>query len=281
MTYVLFDIGGTKTRIATSTDLLKFDEVKSYKTPSTFNDGMKKFTETVKEMTNDVTAIAGGIRGRLMEDKSGIENDGKLTKWAGESVVGYLQNEYGDIPVFLENDTAIAGVGEAVFGAGEGLEIIAYHTVSTGVGGAKIENGEIDMADVGFEPGHQILDIDRTIMGEDITPTLENMVSGTAVKDRMGVEPYEIPQTDVMWDDLAGYLAQGLRNTILYWSPDAIVLGGSMIIGDPAIKVDAIRKATAEALDGFEATPLIVQAKLGDEAGLYGGMAILAKRLEH
>ena len=279
MTYIVFDIGGTKTRIATSSDLTKFDEVKSYKTPATFSAGMKLLTDTVKEMTSDVSAIAGGIRGRLMEDKSGIENDGVLTKWAGESVVGHLQKVYGGIPVFLENDTAIAGVGEAVFGAGEGLEIVAYHTVSTGVGGAKIEDGEIDHADVGFEPGHQILDIDRTVLGEEITPTLENMVSGTAVKQRFGVEPYEIPQSDVLWDDLAGYLAQGLRNTILYWSPDAIVLGGSMIIGDPAIKIDAIRKATAEALDGFEATPLIAQAKLGDEAGLWGGLALLARRL--
>lgn len=278
MTYVVFDIGGTKTRIATSTDLKKFDEVTSYKTPATFNAGMKLFTETVAKMTDDVTAIAGGIRGRLAEDKSGIENDGMLTKWAGESLVAHLQKVYGEIPVFLENDTAIAGVGEATFGAGAGLEIVAYHTVSTGVGGAKIEDGEIDHADVGFEPGHQILDIDRTILGEEITPTLENLVSGTAVKNRFGVEPYEIPQSDILWNELAGYLAQGLRNTILYWSPDAIVLGGSMIIGDPAIKVDAIRKATVEALDGFEATPLIVAAKLGDEAGLWGGLALLARR---
>ena len=66
---------------------------------------------------------------------------------------------------------------------------------------------------------------------------------------------------------------------MLYWSPDAIVLGGSMIIGDPAIKVDAVRKATTHALDNFEPTPLIVEAKLGDEAGLWGGLAILARRL--
>lgn len=279
MTYVVFDIGGTKTRIATSDDLQEFTEVKSYKTPPTFKAGMKKFIETVSTLTDEVTAMAGGIRGRLSEDKTGIENDGKLTKWAGESVVGYLQKQYGDIAVFLENDAAIAGVGEAVFGGGKGLDIVAYHTVSTGVGGAKIEHGEIDETNIGFEPGHQILDIDRTILGEETTPTLENMVSGTAIKNRFGVEPYEIPQTDVLWDDLAGYLAQGLRNTILYWSPDAIVLGGSMIIGDPAIKIDAIRKATAEALDNFEPTPLITEAKLGDEAGLWGGLALLARRL--
>jgi len=279
MTYVVFDIGGTKTRIATSSDLKKFDEVKSYKTPHTFKAGMQLFVETVNSMTDSVTAIAGGARGRLLDDKSGIENDGVLTKWAGQSIVGYLQKEYEDIPVFLENDTAIAGVGEAVFGAGEDLPIVAYHTVSTGVGGVKIEDGMIDHAHNGFEPGHQILDIDRTVLGEEITPTLENLVSGTAVKNRFGVEPYEIPQSDVLWNDLAVYLAQGLRNTILYWSPDAIVLGGSMIIGDPAIKIDAIRKATSDALDNFEETPLIVEAKLGDEAGLWGGLALLARRL--
>jgi fructokinase len=173
----------------------------------------------------------------------------------------------------------MAGLGEAVYGAGKGLEIVAYHTVSTGVGGVKIEDGQIDDASSGFEPGHQILDIDRTILGEDITPTLENLVSGTAVAERFGCKAYEIPQTDAVWDELAEYLGQGLRNTILYWSPDAIVLGGSMIIGDPRIEIDPIRKYTVEALDGFVESPLITTAKLGDEAGLYGAMAILKQRL--
>jgi len=183
------------------------------------------------------------------------------------------------VPIFLENDSALAGVGEAMFGAGRGSEIVAYHTISTGVGGVKIEDGEIDDASTGFEPGHQILDIDRTVLGEDITPTLENLVSGTAVAERFGVKAYEIPQSDIVWDELAEYLAQGLRNTILYWSPDVIVLGGSMILGDPAISVDTIRKYTVKAIDDFTVTPLIVKAELGDHAGLYGALAILKRRL--
>jgi fructokinase len=128
-----------------------------------------------------------------------------------------------------------------------------------------------------MEPGHQILDIDRTILGEEITPTLENLVSGTAVEHRFGVKPYEIPQSDILWDELAEYLAQGLRNTILYWSPDVIVLGGSMIIGDPRIEIDAIRKYTVQSLDSFVPCPFITTATLGDEAGLYGAMALLAR----
>jgi len=279
MTYVLFDIGGTKTRVAVSKDLKKFDQVESFKTPAKFEEGIEKMVALIKKLTKDKPmAIAGGIRGPLMEDKTGIQNDVVLKKWIGKSIVGALQ-EHFDVPVYLENDTAIAAVGEAVYGAGKGLEIVAYHTVSTGVGGARVVDGDIDEASVGFEPGHQVLDIDRTILGEETTPTLENLVSGTAIKERFGVEPYEIPQSDILWEELAEYLAQGLRNTILYWSPDVIVLGGSMIIGDPRIEVDAIRKYTIDALDGFVSAPHITQAELGDEAGLYGAMAILKKRL--
>jgi predicted NBD/HSP70 family sugar kinase len=264
MIYVLFDIGGTKTRVAISSDLKTLDKVEHFKTPMVFADGVKKMVETIAKLT---------------DDKSGIHNDSVLSKWAGKSLVGELQKSF-DVPIFLENDAAVAGLGEAVFGAGKGLDIVAYHTVSTGVGGVKIEDGDIDHASVGFEPGKQILDIDRTVLGEDIAPTLENLVSGTAIEQRFGVKPYEIPQSDVLWDELAEYLAQGLRNTTLYWSPDAIILGGSMVIGDPKIMIEAIRKYTVASLDGFVPCPFIAEAKLGDEAGLYGAMALLSKRLD-
>lgn len=278
MTYVLFDIGGTKTRVAISEDLVTIDAHESFNTPVSFDDGVKKILEAIKTLKpKKVLAMAGGIRGYLTEDKTGIQNDSVLSKWAGKSLVAALQKTY-KVPIYLENDTAMAGVGEAVYGAGEDLEIVAYHSVSTGVGGVKIEEGEIDHSSIGFEPGHQVLDIDRTVLGEEISPTLENLVSGAAVGERFGVKAYDIPQSDVVWDELAEYLAHGLRNTVLYWSPDVIVLGGSMIMGDPAIQIDAIRKHTVESLDGFVMSPLITKSLLGDEAGLYGAMAILKKR---
>lgn len=281
MSYILFDIGGSKTRVAVSENLEELDKVESFKTPASHSDGVKKLIEAAKKLgVVKPIGIAGGIRGVLNEEKTGIQNDGVLTKWIGKSITNELQKVFKGVPVIIENDAAMAGVGEAVFGAGKGLEIVVYHTISTGVGGVKIENGEIDMADVGFEPGKQILDIDRTILGEDIDPTLENLVSGTAVAERFNMPAYEIPQDDVVWDELAEYLAQGLRNSILYWSPDVIVLGGSMIVGDPAIPVDTIRKYTVESLHDIEPTPLITKAQLGDEAGLYGALALCKKRLQ-
>jgi len=279
MSYVLFDIGGTKTRVAVSDDLRTFSEPIKFNTPKKFADGIEKIIEAVKQLTSkEIRGMAGGIRGQLNDDKSALALDSKLDDWHDRPLVATLKKKL-NTNVYLENDAAIAGIGEAIYGAGKGCEIVVYHTVSTGVGGAKIENGLIDDYRSGFEPGHQILDIDHTILGDDIEPTLENLVSGTAVEARMGMKPYEIDQSDALWDQLANYLAHGLRNSILYWSPDVIVLGGSMIVGDPRILLDDIVKHTNAVVGEVTQVPLIVDAALGDNAGLYGAMAVLNQKV--
>ncbi len=279
MSYILFDIGGTKTRVAVSEDLKTFSDPIKFDTPKKFEDGIKEIVAAVKKLTNaPIRAMAGGIRGQLNDEKTAMIFDRTLDNWIDQPLTETLAKKLHTV-VYLENDAALAGVGEATFGAGKGLDIVVYHTVSTGVGGAKIEHGKIDDFRNGFEPGHQILDIDHTILGEDVEPTLENLVSGTALESRMGVKPYEIPQADAIWDQLAYYLAHGLRNSILYWSPDVIVLGGSMIIGDPRILLDDIIKHTNEVVGTVADVPLIRDAALGDSAGLYGAMAIIAQHV--
>lgn len=279
MSYVLFDIGGTKTRVAVSEDLKTFSEPIKFKTPKTAKEGVEEIVKAVQELTKEeIRGMAGGIRGHVSADKTELLHDSKLTGWIEEPFVADLEKKLRT-KVYLENDSAVVGLGEAVYGAGEGHEIVVYHTVSTGVGGAKIENGQIDSYAEGFEPGHQILDIDHTILGDGVDPTLENLVSGDAVEERMGMKPYEIPQADALWDQLALYLAHGLRNTILYWSPDIIVLGGSMIVGDPRIFLEDIIKHTNAVLGDTAPCPLIVDAKLGDNGGLFGAMALLEQNV--
>ncbi len=281
MSYLVFDIGGSKTRVGLTEDLQTFAETSTFPTPKSFKAGMQSIIKAAEamQMKGKLVAMAGGVRGMLSEDRTGIENDAILSNWAKMSITSTLSKHF-KVPVYLENDTAIAGLGEALFGAGKGVDIMVYHTVSTGVGGVKIENGKIDDASAGFEPGHQVLDIDRTILGDDINPTLENLVSGAGLEARLGMSPKEIPQEDMVWDELAEYLAQGLRNTILYWSPEMIVLGGSMMTGNPRIPLETVRKYTVETLNGFVECPFITIAELGDDAGLYGAMAYLKQKAE-
>lgn len=276
--YILFDIGGTKTRIARSRDLEQFDQPVIFETPLSYCDGIALIKEAVRTLVSNskIDGICGGIRGPLNHEKTAIISEIKLVDWVGRSLVEDLKNEF-NAPVFLFNDTALVGLGEAVYGGGKGYDIVAYHTVSTGVGGARFVHGKLDETSVGFEPGHQLLDIDRTILGKSIPPTLENFVSGTALEVRRGRKPYSIDQADSIWDELARYLGYGLKNTIVYWSPHVIVLGGSMIIGNPRILLEDVIYHTKEAVGTLVPCPPIVDAKLGDEGGLYGALAVLLR----
>jgi len=179
------------------------------------------------------------------------------------------------IPVYLENDAAIVGLGEAMNGAGRGEEIIAYITVSTGIGGARIVDGKIDRNIFGFEPGHQIIDPTGMLCPMcDSAGHLEGHVSGVALEARFNKKAYEITDPQI-WEEEAKWLAYGLNNTAVYWSPSVIVLGGSMIIKSPGISIERVSHHLKKTLTIFPERPRLVKAELGDIGGLYGALEIL------
>lgn len=277
--YVLFDIGGTKTRVAVSRDLKTFTAEK-FETPKRFEEGIERIGFAVERLAEGepLKGAAGGIRGPLNKEKTTIVSETVLTDWVGKPIKKTLEARLG-VPVNLENDAALGALGEANFGAGKGYDIVAYLTVSTGVGGARVVNGVLDEASTNFEPGHQIVDIDGSTEGGTKPDTLQGLISGSAFEHTREIKPYEVPQANPVWDQLAKYLAYGLKNTIVYWSPDVIVLGGSMILGDPRILLPDIVEHTDAVLAGEQPCPPIFDAALGDDVGLYGALALLRKQV--
>lgn len=252
---ILFDIGASKTRMAYSLDGEIFEKPKVFETPKNYEEILKFFVDAARELAGgrEIKTIAGGMSRSI----SGLVD---------ERFKNDLVEAFG-VAVSIENDAAIVGLGEAVWGAGRGLDIVAYITVSTGVGGAKIVNGKIDEHAVGFEPGKQIIDVNTK-------KTLEDMVSGRALQEKTGKHPKEITDPAV-WDEHARILAIGLNNIIVEWSPDCVVLGGSMITGNPAISVEKTENYLKEILKIFPKLPIIKKAELGDFGGLYGALAYL------
>lgn len=275
--YILFDIGGTKMRVV-SADHEKFlDAPVVVSTPKNFDEGVEVLKRIIDNLAtkHPVTAIVGGIAGPLNPEKTMLIKSPNLGGWIDKPLKQALSTAY-KAPVVLENDSALVGLGEAHFGAGRGKSIVAYITVSTGVGGARIVDGTIDESAIGFEPGHQIIDPDNSLCPTCEGNDLEAYVSGTAVAKRYGKEPYEI-HDDAVWDELAKFLAYGLNNTIVHWSPDVIVLGGSMM-KEVGIPVPAVKKHLAEIMKIFPELPAIEKAELGDFGGLYGALALARKR---
>ncbi|HDQ16591.1 MAG TPA: ROK family protein [Candidatus Vogelbacteria bacterium] len=270
--YLLFDIGGTKIRLAYSADLKSFSEPIIEKTPANYNDGLELLKEMFNRLDIDKSSLAaGGAPGPFNHQRTKMVNTINLPDWKLRPLKDDLEKIFS-CPVFLENDTAMVGLGEASFGAGRNSEIMSYFTISTGVGGAKIVNKTIDETHLGFEPGHQIIILDEN---QQITE-LEDLISGRQVSLKTGKKPYEITDND-FWDKLAFYFACGLNNSLVHWSPDTVIVGGSMM-KEPGLKIDRIIFHLKKVMKIFPELPEIKKAELGDFGGLYGAMHYLVDK---
>ena len=278
--YLLFDIGGSKMRLAISKGGKKLDAIKTIATPQNFQTAVLEFKKLALELSHGmaIKVAAGGVAGPLDEKLTQITNAPNLPHWNNKPLKKELEENIGT-PVYLENDAAVAGLGEAVMGAGKKNKIVAYLTISTGVGGTRIIDGQIDRNALGFEPGHQIIDPTNTLCPDCRPPGyLENLISGSSLEHRFQKKPIAIADPQV-WEQLAEWLAFGINNTIVHWSPEIVILGGPMIWGNPAINIERVRYHLKNICTIFPELPVVTTAELKDTAGLQGAL-ILAKRLK-
>lgn len=271
--YFLFDIGGTKMRFALANEKGEVGEMIMVPTPDNFAAAWQAVREAADRLRagRPLSAAAGGIAGIMNPERTALLRAPHLPGWVGEPLQTIFSREL-NCPVFLENDAALAGLGETLFGAGQGqtAEIVAYLTVSTGVGGARLVRGAIDRHLTSFEPGQQIIN------WHEPTKHLEDYVSGSAVKLASGQEPRLITD-QAFWLDLSRTLAVGLHNTIMHWTPELVILGGSML-REPGVVLEEVEKTLRLSLDGWAQMPSLRRATLGDRAGLLGALAFLPAR---
>ncbi len=268
MTFIVFDIGGTNMRVAAAT-ASGLGEIKKIPTPQDPKEAIAVFVAEARELARGekIQAIAGGIRW-IISDGVFLPGDKALPHWAETRIVDELQTAL-EAPVQMVHDTGAVGLGEVNVGAGQGSKICAYVTVSTGVGGDRIVDGRIDRATYNPEIGKQLVN------GE----WLENLVSGTAIQKKFGISPKDLDSLDER-NKLADMLALGLYNTCLHWSPDTIVLGGSMIVGVNPIPLERTQESLNRLLTLYPKPPRLVMAKLGDNGGLEGGRVLAGQMLK-
>ena len=78
---------------------------------------------------------------------------------------------------------------------------------------------KVDEASIGFEPGNQIIDADKTMMPGAAGVNTSDYISGKSLMLMTGKKPKKL-QNPKFWDDTARVLAIGINNTIVHWSPD-------------------------------------------------------------
>jgi len=270
--YLTFDIGGTNMRIGVSSDGKSISNSKIVPTKKDFEQGIKTFKEVADELSGGqkIEAVAGGLAGPLDKENTMLVSSPHITEWVNKPFKQRLE-EIFSCPVYLENDADLAGLGEATSGAGQGKEIVVYLTISTGVGGVRVVNKKIDQNSLGFEPGHQIIVIDGNDCNCGGKGHLEAYIGGYYLEKMHGKKAEDLNDPAV-WDQVANYLAVGLHNTIVHWSPDIIVLGGSVT---KSIPLDKVKENLSRLLTIFPSAPEIIKSSLGDQAGLIGALKLL------
>lgn len=271
MHYLLFDIGGTHTRVAIADKSETFCKPIIFDTPEDIEEFFQKFRQTVSKLKekNNIQQLhksAGGVPGTL-QDNNVLIRSPNLKSWVGTRLKDKLQDIL-KIEVMLENDADMNALGEAEFGLGVEYSIIAYLTISTGVGGSRVVDGQIDKHSRGFEPGHQIISVDGLSECKD----LESLVSGSGIKEKYNQKPKNITDESI-WQEVTQYLAIGIHNTVLHWSPEVLILGGGVM--EHAIDIKQLKQEVKQIMTIFPEVPEFIEADLGNKNGLYGALAYL------
>lgn len=247
MSKIVFDMGATNTRV-TVTGAGKFGEILRKPTPENRDEWAGHLLAMINEVSSEETGlVVGGVAG-----VRGFEA---------------LAQALPDARIY--NDALMAGLGEAVYGAGKDREIVGYIGIGTGIGTARISGKRIESN--GFEAGHHIVDITNN-------KTWENLVSGRAIKEKYGKYPKELEKN--IYDDYIRKIAVGVYNSILFWSPEVLVMGGALINEKDGFDVDDIRAAVEEINEALPTLSPIIKSELGDNAGLYGAMAIIENEVK-
>ncbi|HEY9666811.1 MAG TPA: ROK family protein, partial [Coleofasciculaceae cyanobacterium] len=231
--------------------------------------------------------------------------------WENLPLQQRLESEFG-APASVDNDANVAALGEHRFGAGRGYDSLMYITVSTGVGGGWILNGQPWRGSEGMagEIGHTVADPNGPICLCGKRGCVERLASGPYIAQQVREWLQEQPnhgqvlrtlvnnnldaitgqlvtQAAAQGDNLAAQaleragwaLGIAIGNTANLINPQRFILGGGVTKSGERLWNVLRRVARETALPevNFE----IIPATLGDDAPLWGAVALAEDLLSH
>ncbi len=299
------DIGGTK--IAVALENGAGERVASRRLPTEIAIGpdrilaniLRAIDEMLVETGTELAAVGIGCPGPIDIERGLVLSPANLPDWIDFPIVAIVKDRFG-VPVLLDNDANAAALGEFYFGAGRGFRDIFYVTISTGIGGSMIIDGELRhglQAGAG-EIGHTIVSIDGDLCRCGLHGCLEALASGTAIARRMrealvaqnggavddhadvtGQTVVDLvrhgdPTAIAVWNQAIRFLAVGIGNAITLIAPQAIVIGGGVAAAGELLLAPLRelvgKNVTMLPIDQVE----ILQASLGSESGVCGALIL-------
>ncbi len=201
------------------------------------------------------------------------------------------------LPVVIDNDANVAALAEWHFGAGVGTRHMVYVTVSTGIGGGVIIDGQLLLGRLGAaaELGSMILDAQRG-------RTWEELASGTALGQAAAeampnhptsllhalASPQQVTAAHVaraatdgdtlaqsLMDREAQFLGMGFASILHIFSPELLLVGGSVVRENPDLLAQAREIAYRRVIADLYRDVPIMPPHLGERAGVLGAAVLI------
>lgn len=124
------------------------------------------------------SAIAGvgiGSPGAINWERTTVSRPPNLPDWDSLNLTSEIRDQLGDVPVIVENDANVAGLGSAFHGAGRSFDSFIMVTLGTGVGGAIIYQNQIFRGSTGgaAEIGHMTIDYEGPYANSGVAGAIE------------------------------------------------------------------------------------------------------------
>jgi len=280
------DIGGTK--IAVGMVNAEGNILAHTESPTAPEHGPQAGLASIVEMLQDVKQRAGGnlegvgigCTGPVNPLTGELERVEFLPEWEGLNLVAEIKKNFG-VTAALENDADAAALGEFAWGAGRGTRRFIYVTVSTGIGGGIVFDGQLYRGVDGAHPelGHHVIDPSGPKCFCGARGCWESLASGPALAARGGqATARAVCEAAERGDSVARavveaearYLGMGLANLVTLFVPDVIALGGGVMQSRHLFWREIERTIQENCgLVPFEKTRL-VPAQLAGNVGLAG-----------
>lgn len=270
------DLGGTRMRIALVSlqgrvhdkqVVLSLDN-----NPNTLTDALRTALE---QAPGKVEGAVVGVPGMVDYHNRKVVKLPNLAAWEGTISGRHLSDALG-LETLLANDADLGALGEFRYGAGRGSQDMIYIAAGTGVGGGVVLNGRM------LRGRFSLAEIGHTIIDRTTGDTVEQLASGVALQKSMGLDVSELAErarngdadATKVFNQLCRDLAIGIRNLVLCFSPELVVVGGGMTTaGEPLL--EPLRNLLAHA-GPYHITSRVrvVMAQTGDDVGLLGAVAL-------
>ena len=294
------DIGGTKIAVGMVDDTGKvLSRMEAPTDPNRYSDGIELIAHmlrrTAQRAGGEITGIGIGSTGPVDPMRGEFGDVDFLPGWRGKSPVKDLGQVFS-VQVALENDADAAALAEAGWGAGRNRTRLIYVTIGTGIGGGIVLDGKLYRGVDGAHPeiGHHVIDPAGPQCTCGFRGCWESLAAGPAMVSWLqhnapadyahgdGITAKRICELAREADKVAVhaveteayYLGLGLANLINLFTPDAIVLSGSVMKSADLLMGrmrEVIRKGCR--FVPAEKTELAL-ASLGDDTNLIGAARV-------